>query len=100
MAVEQAHVLKAKANEDFLGTIDDRYPEWMVTVAFYKAVHLVEAVFAREGVHSQGHVDRNTRLQDYHEKLWFEFKPLGAYVTKCGCPRLITPHRIPSPASP
>jgi hypothetical protein len=76
MATEAAHLLKAQHNQAFLGSLDDRFPEWLAIVAFYKAVHLVEALFARSNIHSERHHERNRRLQEYHPEIWVDFRVL------------------------
>jgi hypothetical protein len=43
MADEAGHLTKAQSNRRFLETIDDGFPDWLAIVAFYTAVHLIEA---------------------------------------------------------
>ena len=76
MASETAHLAKADSNQSFLETIGDEYPDWLAVVAFYKAVHLVEALFARQGTQSKNHTDRNRRLKKHHPAIWKAFIPL------------------------
>ena len=76
MANEAAHLVKAKYNQSFLETIGDEFPDWLAIVAFYKAVHLVEALFARQQVHSHSHTQRNERLKNEHAAIWKEFRPI------------------------
>jgi hypothetical protein len=54
MGTRSNHREKADHNQAFLESIADRktYCDWIVTVAFYKALHLVEMVFADAGKHS------------------------------------------------
>ena len=40
------------------GDKDDGVVEWTATVAFYQALHLIEAVFAADGHHRGSHDDR------------------------------------------
>ena len=50
MPSKEAHLTAAKRNQatiDYLLAGDEHLP-WVVTVAFYKALHLVEAVFAAD----------------------------------------------------
>ena len=49
------------ALQELLGT--GRHPEWVATIAFYKAVHLVEAVLACDRSHSNSHKDRADRIK-------------------------------------
>ena len=76
MASEAAHLAKADSNQSFLETIGDDYPDWLAVVAFYKAVHLVEALFARQGAQSKNHNDRNRRLKKHHPAIYKAFIPL------------------------
>lgn len=62
-----AHIALAQRNQlclDYLRLRINDYPEWVVVAAFYKAVHLVEAVFASlpTPFHSTDHSDRRTKL--------------------------------------
>ena len=69
MPREKSHLELANHNQEFLDTLVpqvERFPDWVATVAFYKAVHIVEAVFACERVgslHSSDHMARNHRLK-------------------------------------
>ncbi len=61
MASEQNHVALANRNHLLLTELvtAQKHSEWIATVAFYKAVHLVEAVFAYQyGRHSNSHAAR------------------------------------------
>ncbi|MCH7596907.1 MAG: hypothetical protein IID35_10145 [Planctomycetes bacterium] len=76
MATEDAHLKKAKTNQAFLETIPDEFSDWLAIVAFYTAVHLVEAIFARQGVPSHNHPQRNRRLKRRYPEIWRNFRPL------------------------
>ena len=76
MASEAAHLAKADSNQSFLETIGDEHSDWLAIVAFYKAVHLVEALFARQGRQSKNHSSRNNRLKKHHTAIWMAFSPL------------------------
>jgi hypothetical protein len=61
------HIEQAKSNSRFLSAFDlakTQHPDWAITVAFYTAVHLVEAVFASRSpaVHFYKHEDRNSEV--------------------------------------
>ena len=61
MASEQNHVALANRNHLLLVELiaAQKHSEWIATVAFYKAVHLVEAVFAyKHSRHSNSHTER------------------------------------------
>lgn len=67
MPAESVHLDQAGHNGDvlaFLATRPELNSDWMTTVAFYKALHLVEAVLAsRFGVHSPSHDSRRQLLK-------------------------------------
>ena len=56
------------------------HPEWVVTVAFCRAVHLIEGLFARESspFHSVNHEERLNRLKRdrRYENIFKHFRPL------------------------
>ena len=59
----------------------DDFANWVITVAFYKALHLVEGIFYMEGnrpLHSKEHKERNQRLKNTKrfEHLWKHYRPL------------------------
>jgi hypothetical protein len=77
MGTKVDHTDKAKQNQDFLSTIDPvRFPDWVVTVAFYKALHLVEMVFACKGKHSSNHRNRHDVLKTSFQDIWRHYLPL------------------------
>lgn len=81
MGTTLEHVAKWKHNRDFLATIPDKYCDWTVTVAFYTAVHAVEAVFAKDSVQHEGsHKGRNQilKLRSRYHTVWRNFRPLWA----------------------
>lgn len=64
MGTRSDHAEKAEHNQRFLESIDSQeYPDWAVTVAFYRALHLVEMLFAASGHHSDNHRDRHDHLK-------------------------------------
>ena len=61
MPTEQAHSIQALHNERFVGSLDvdsTPYLDWVVTGAFYTAVHLIEKFLARHGSHPESHQHR------------------------------------------
>ena len=55
MASELDHIALANRNHDALG----EHAEWVATIAFYKALQVVEACFAHKGLgHAHGHAKR------------------------------------------
>jgi hypothetical protein len=81
MATVAEHLSQAKHNQSFLETIDrPDYPDWLATVAFYKALHLVEAMF-RVGNHKTGsHLRRNNILRKHYLSVWREYKTLYSFA--------------------
>ena len=70
MANELDHLRLANSNQTLIDHLisENIFKDWLITVAFYKAVHVVEAVFAEDlNVHSSGHSGRE-RLLDIHTK--------------------------------
>ena len=77
MATAAQHSHQAAHNENFLGSIDPtRFPDWVVTVAFYKAVHLVEGLLVRKGRGTTNHSQRNQVLKRQFVTVWREYRPL------------------------
>ncbi len=68
MATETSHITLANRNHDTLCVLlgaTDEHPEWVATIAFYKALQIVEAVFATAGYgHGHGHSKRLEILQN------------------------------------
>lgn len=50
MGSRDDHIRQWKHNRDFLGLIPPDYPDWLVTVTFYVALHAVDALLAHDGV--------------------------------------------------
>lgn len=67
MATESEHIALANRNHDALCVLlgaDDEHPEWVATIAFYKALQIVEATFAFKSIgHGHGHSKRLEILQ-------------------------------------
>lgn len=78
MATESEHRSKADHNQALLDEIDQgRFPDWTATIAFYKAVHLVEMLFAHDNRSSSGsHTIRNQVLKRNYPDIWRQYQPL------------------------
>jgi hypothetical protein len=77
MGTQANHREKAEHNERFLKAIDAKeFPDWKVTVCFYKALHLVEMLFAITSEHSVNHRDRHDKMKRGYVHLWKEYLPL------------------------
>lgn len=63
MPAAQDHIAQAQHNKGLLALLwrgSSPYPDWVVTVTFYVAVHLVEAYFDRRySLHCPSHPERN-----------------------------------------
>lgn len=60
MSRYQAHLKQANANLDFLGIVNNADPtryDWQTTVAFYSALHLVNAWLCEYGARYRSHHD-------------------------------------------
>jgi len=80
MATPEEHQKQADHNQSFLDSIDANvYPDWVATVAFYRAVHLVEKLFHTRGHDSGSHVRRNTVLKRQYLPIWREYKTLYSF---------------------
>lgn len=83
MPTSAAHINAAKRNQqaiDYLMLGGDAYVPWIVTIAFYKALHIIEAVLAEQNPssHTTDHGTRNDllkRTKKYHH-LWTHYSPL------------------------
>lgn len=69
MASESAHLALANRNQAILlHLLPDitRFGDWIAMIAFYKAVHVVEAAYANTlHTHSTSHNDREQRLKTF-----------------------------------
>jgi hypothetical protein len=67
MSSADSHISLANKNQSVLThlAVDlEKYSEWVATVAFYKALHIVESVFVAKGVgNTSNHVDRLLKLK-------------------------------------
>jgi len=82
VAPKREHFRTAERNLQVLQVLQDdgRFPEWIVVTAFYRAVHLVEGVFALESGprHSASPEERNQppRTEKRYANIWKHFRPL------------------------
>ena len=83
MATEQEHLALADKNEQvirFLRPEIGKFSDWVATVAFYRALHLVEAVLARDRKEVYTHKDRARilRATGKYQKIYQHYRPLYA----------------------
>ncbi len=79
LSKQKRHHKKWMHNRKFLSAIDDEFSDWMVVVAFYTALHAIEALFAHDGVtESIDHYSRNQILKGYkrYDQIWRHYRPL------------------------
>jgi len=88
VADENAHIDLAVRNQAALEHLSKDAPafcEWIVTVAFYKALHVVEAVFTHDGQvqHGRDHGHRHVVLKKTrrYQKIWTHYRPLWVTST-------------------
>ena len=60
MPAREAHIAQARRNAALIPVQD---PDWTIVVAFYAALHLIEAYWAESGVHLQNHRARNDAIR-------------------------------------
>src|SRR3990172_8898931 len=85
MPSKDAHLAAARENQDVIDYLClqvDKFPGWIATVAFYKALHVVEALFAVDGTGSGGHTDRHEdrnrllKKTSRYQHIWKSYRPL------------------------
>jgi len=81
MPNEMAHITAARRHQeavDYLKARLDCFSDWVCTIAFYKALHIVEAVFATRGIHATNHEHRESILkrERQYAQLWRHYRPL------------------------
>ncbi len=67
MPTEQDHLQCAnRTQKTILHLLADKavHSPWIAVTAFYKALHIVEAVFATSGTHSPNHFERACKLKE------------------------------------
>jgi len=71
------HLEKARRNQEILFNhllnFVEKCPEWVTVVAFYSALHFVDAYFAKLNLHFQHHQERNSEISESLKEIF------GAY---------------------
>ena len=76
------HASRIQVALDHLRGDPERFSEWIVTTAFYKAVHLVEAVFVQLGLECS--FNHDTRLESLRKDGRFNgFSPQFKQLYEC-----------------
>ena len=69
MPSESEHKRKYLENkgilENEMNVESSRHYNWVTTIAFYAAVHLVEGELAKSNIHNTNHADRGTIVERY-----------------------------------
>lgn len=85
MATEADHIALANKNHEALTRLAENpelFPEWITTVAFYKALQIVEAVFANQRIKScANHTDRLDSIKVRLPEIAKHYRPLWAAST-------------------
>ncbi len=78
MANIQSHVTQWTHNRALVGHIPAKYPDWLVTVAFYTALQAIDALLAYDNVPVYSHDARNGTLKhtNRYEFIWKHYNPL------------------------
>lgn len=85
MPDESSHLVLANHNQDLLDRLVadvDRFPDWTATVAFYKALHVVEAALACENPRRHGidhsHRERILKSDNKYKNIYRNYRVLYA----------------------
>lgn len=77
-----SHLRQAQHNRDLIDALDPvstPFLDWVVTVAFYVALHRVEAWFADKELHFESHTQRDdwlTKAKELRRNVWPRYKEL------------------------
>jgi len=82
MPTMQAHLRQVQHNRDLIAALDPsntRFLDWVVTAAFYAALHRIEAWFADKGLHFGDHTQRDdwlSKVKELRRIVWPRYKEL------------------------
>ena len=81
MPTTQEHVEKQNSiriTPSYLQQSQNRsqHADWIVTLAFYKALHAVDSYLVKQGLDSAGHSKRNRHVQNYLQDISEEYNAL------------------------
>jgi hypothetical protein len=97
MATDSEHQRQARHNREFLDGIDSKkFPDWVAVVAFYTAVHLVQALFSLSGDRCRSHRQRNELLRQKFPAIWKHYHPLYSFsrLARYWCMKVV-PDQVP-----
>lgn len=72
MSSYDAHLIQARHNEDLVQLLDPgsvEFPDWVITVTFYSALHYVEAGFSNNDNILHSHLEKKSREPIHHTRL-------------------------------
>ncbi|MDP2982350.1 MAG: hypothetical protein Q8O92_03350 [Candidatus Latescibacter sp.] len=88
MPDESVHILLAKHNQDLINHLlenKSQFHDWITIAAFYKALHIVEALFFNDPEirHGQNHENRDRFLKtnNKYKNIYIHYRPLWAAAT-------------------
>ena len=69
MPTKQEHIDKQSWIQVTLSDLEQsqnksQHADWIVTIAFYKALHAVDSYFAKQGIDGKGHNKKNHRIRN------------------------------------
>ena len=82
MPEAHSHLRQTRHNRELILALDPAstpFLDWVVTVAFYAALHRVEAWFAGKGLHFESHDQRDdwlTKAKELRRGVWPRYKEL------------------------
>ncbi len=82
MPSENEHLAQVHHNLAFLRDFYNPttpYPDWAITVAFYAALHAIEAALAGQQLHSQSHIERRCYVRQLFPHLWTIYYRLDVF---------------------
>jgi hypothetical protein len=84
MGNQKQHREKADRIGSFVENIKSlEFPDWLAIAMFYRALHLVEMMFASTGRHTINHNERREALRSEFPEILREYKPLYNYSLLC-----------------
>jgi hypothetical protein len=98
MPTTDQHLKQFRLNQLALAEVIQ--PDWKVTIRFYMALHLIEAVFAQQHLHPQSHQERGHLVREKRFGLSFfarsAYEDLvdSAHLVRYMCPLPVTVEKL------
>ena len=99
MATKEEHLIKYRTNKNILENVLDvkqgEHSDWITTVSFYAALHVIESVFAKQRIDNRTHLEREKKILEtdlISRKVADKYQQLKTYsrIARYG-PSCITP---------